>query len=48
MNKLTVGTKIRYLPDHNIGKQNNNYPTNPDPAIDASMWLDGSGSVKRL
>jgi hypothetical protein len=32
MDILTVGKKRSYLPDHNIRKQNNNYPPNPDPA----------------
>jgi hypothetical protein len=40
MNKLNFGTKISYLPDNNIGKQNNKYPTNPDPT-DGSTHVAG-------
>jgi hypothetical protein len=32
MNKFTVGMNMSYEPDHNIETQNNNYPTNSDPA----------------
>jgi hypothetical protein len=48
MNKLSVGTKISYLPDHNIGKQNNNYPTNPEPADGCTHVAGWCGSVQRI